>query len=242
MPEIRWLGVTDSTNTQALALARAGAEAGTAVVADHQTAGRGRLDRVWLDEPGASLLASVVLRPEGGPDAAALAVMATSVAAVDACWEVGGLRPGIKWPNDLVVDDRKLAGVLAESLVEGGRVAAVVVGLGLNLRWAPEGAVALDELVAPGREPVGRDELLHAWLAGVEATTAWAADVLLDRYRSRCATIGRAVSVTTAEVTWRGRAETVDASGALVVEVVGGARRVVRVGDVVHLRGDGDNG
>jgi BirA family biotin operon repressor/biotin-[acetyl-CoA-carboxylase] ligase len=144
--DVRWTAETGSTNADALDLARDGAPEGIVVVADHQSAGRGRRDRTWVAPPGASLLVSVLLRP---PATVAPGVtMAVAVAMAEAVAATAGVEPGLKWPNDLVVDDRKLAGVLAEAdwpagsaMSAGWRAPApyervpVVVGVGLNVRW-----------------------------------------------------------------------------------------------------------
>lgn len=148
--DVRWVAETGSTNADALALAREGATEGIVVVADHQTAGRGRRDRRWVAPPGGSLLVSVLLRPRAA--VAGAAAMAAGVAMVDALRSRCGVEAGLKWPNDLVVDtpegDRKLAGLLAEadwpagSTISGGYRApaphdraVVVVGVGLNVAW-----------------------------------------------------------------------------------------------------------
>ena len=142
--DIRQFDLIDSTNRYLLDAARAGAADGTVAVAAYQTEGRGRRGRTWTALPNASLLASVLLRPAGlPPDRRHLVTSAVSLAAVSACEEVAGFRPGLKWPNDLVVDDRKLAGVLAE--IDGD---AIVTGLGMNLNWPaeelPESAVSVN--------------------------------------------------------------------------------------------------
>lgn len=144
--DVRWVASTGSTNADALALARDGAAEGVVVVADHQRAGRGRRSRSWVAPAGGSLLVSVLLRPPAS--VAAAATMAAAVAVAEAVEQVAGVRPGLKWPNDLVVDDRKLAGVLAEAdwpagstISSGYRPPAahertvVVVGVGLNVDW-----------------------------------------------------------------------------------------------------------
>lgn len=243
--DVRMRARTDSTNREVLALARAGAPEGVVVVADHQTAGRGRRGRSWVAPPGTALLASLLLRPAMEPGSAHLAVACVALAAADACEEVAGVRPALKWPNDLVVDDDaagtgKLAGILAEALVNGGRLDAVVVGMGMNVvRFAspPAGAVFLEDLA--GR-PVDRHALLQAWLGKLDrrypsVAAPAAREALLDDYRRRCATLGRRVRVALDGETFEGRAVGLTGAGHLVIEAAGG-RREVGAGDVVHLR------
>src|SRR5689334_10678627 len=152
--DVRWFAELDSTNRYLVDEARAGAPAGVVAVADHQTAGRGRLGRTWIAPPGAALLVSVLLRPRLPADRVHLVTLAAALALVDALPDAGAR---IKWPNDVVVDDRKLAGILAEA-DSGG---AVVVGMGCNVRddWFPE---ELRDVAAAF--PIDRRELLVAWL------------------------------------------------------------------------------
>jgi BirA family biotin operon repressor/biotin-[acetyl-CoA-carboxylase] ligase len=207
--DVRWLAEVDSTNRVGADLARAGAADGVVVVADHQTAGRGRRGRAWESPPGASLLVSVLLRPPP-----ALVTLAAGVAAAEACEAVAGIDVGLKWPNALLVGEAKVGGILSE-LVAG----AAVVGLGVNLAWAPAGA-------ARRGAGVDRDALLDAFLAGLDAP----GDVL-DRYRRRCTTLARRVRVMLPGGALDGLATDVDDSGRLVVD-----GRPIAAGDVVHLR------
>jgi BirA family transcriptional regulator, biotin operon repressor / biotin---[acetyl-CoA-carboxylase] ligase len=226
----------DSTNRVLLDRAREGAPHGLVLVADHQTAGRGRLDRTWEAEPGAALLVSVLLRPQLAPGRLHRLTMAAAVAAVDACRAVAGVGVDIKWPNDLVVDDgRKLAGLLAESIVEAERVVAVVVGMGLNLRAdrLPEGAVALEQLAG---HVVERDPLLMAWLEGFGTLlTDVDGKAALPAYRSRCSTLGRDVRVERPDGVLEGVARDVTDDGRLLVDAEGGPV-AISVGDVTHVR------
>ncbi len=186
--DVRWVAETGSTNADAMALARQGEPEGIVLVADHQTAGRGRAGRTWSAPPGASLLCSVLLRPPAA--VVDLCTMAVAVAAAAAVAEVAGVTPRLKWPNDLVwpgdgsAPDRKLAGILAEadwpasSPASGGwrppathERAAVVVGIGINVAWPDElpdeltdVAVALSHLVD---RPVDREDLLIALLSAL---------------------------------------------------------------------------
>jgi BirA family biotin operon repressor/biotin-[acetyl-CoA-carboxylase] ligase len=237
--DVRWLKETSSTNADLVALARLGTPEGVVIVTDHQRRGRGRRGRTWTAPPGSALLASVLLRPPLPPVAASLATVAAALAAADACRDVAGVIAGLKWPNDLVVDDRggtaaKLAGLLAESLVEGKRLVAVVVGMGCNLKVAPAGAACLDDLA--GR-PVDRDELLASWLDHLEMRypSPSGAGALLDDYRRRCTTLGRTVRVELADETFEGRAGDVTAYGHLLVETAIGTREVTAA-DVHHVR------
>jgi BirA family biotin operon repressor/biotin-[acetyl-CoA-carboxylase] ligase len=164
--DVRWLEETDSTNTRLLEEARAGAPEGRVLAADHQTAGRGRMGRRWEAPPGSALLVSVLVRPALPLGRAHLVTMAAGLAASDACEALAGVRPGLKWPNDLVVDDAKLAGLLAESVVEGDALRALVVGMGLNVTAAPaEGATCLAG--AAGRTV----ERTPGWAASTPAST-----------------------------------------------------------------------
>ena len=207
--DVRWFAELDSTNRLAADLARAGAPDGVVVGADHQTAGRGRRGRTWESRPGASLLVSVILRP-----APALVTLAAGVAAAEACEAVAGVAVGLKWPNDLLLEGAKLGGILSELVGD-----AAVVGLGLNLAWAPAGAARL----GPG---VDRAALLHTYLARLGS----AGDVL-GPYRERCTTLGRRVRVELPGGLIEGVATDVDEDGRLLVE-----GRAVAAGDVVHLR------
>ena len=229
----------DSTNRFLLDRARAGAPDRTVAVADHQTAGRGRLGRTWEARPGSSLLVSVLLRPVADPGRIGRSAAAVGLALADALAEVAGVDARLKWPNDLVVADAKLAGVLAESDLVGGEVRAVVVGAGCNLRAdavQPElaGVATACETVA-GRAP-DRDALLDAFLAALDHHLA-APDALADAVRARSATLGRRVRVDLgADRVIEGRAVDLADSGALVVRSDDGTETTVAVGDVVHLR------
>ena len=246
--DVRRVASTGSTNTDLVALARAGAPEGVVLVADHQTAGRGRLGRRWQAPAGSSLLVSVLCRPSLPLGSAHLVTVAAGLAAVDAVAEVAAVRPGLKWPNDLVVETgagtRKLAGLLAESVVEGGSLTAVVVGMGMNVRAVADrpddlraAAIAVEDVVG---QPVAVDDVLSAWLAAFEGRyevlVAAGGDLATARaHRAACVTLGRRVAVQLATETVEGDAVDLDDDGHLVVDV-DGDRRAFAVGDVVHLR------
>ena len=240
--EIRWLDEVGSTNTYVRDRAREGAHEGLVVVADYQTAGRGRLDRRWESPRGANLLASVLLRPGCDGTDVHLCTGALALAAADACRQVAGVEPVLKWPNDLLVGESKLAGVLAEAEFRDGALAAVVIGIGINVAWpGPEGAggTCLDDLGGTA-EPVDRRVLLECLLGTLAARRplleeASGRAALADEVRRRSATLGQQVRVTLPEEQLTGLAATIDEAGHLVVETASGPRTVT-AGDVVHLR------
>jgi BirA family transcriptional regulator, biotin operon repressor / biotin---[acetyl-CoA-carboxylase] ligase len=248
-PGVRWrlrrFDEIDSTNRYALDAARAGSAAGLVVVADRQRAGRGRRGRVWTAPPGSSLLVSVLLRPRLGADEVHVVTMAAALALVDAVRLVAGVDADLKWPNDLLVDGRKLAGVLAEAdLTAGGVVRAVVIGVGCNVTWGGFPSELEDRATACDREAgrhVERAELLDAFLARLAARLD-ALDAVPADYRARLATIGRRVRVDLNDGTLEGVATGVDDHGRLVVEPGTGPSVTVAAGDVVHLRSVTDPG
>jgi BirA family biotin operon repressor/biotin-[acetyl-CoA-carboxylase] ligase len=180
---------------------------GTVVLAEHQTAGRGRLGRRWEAPPGSALLASWVMPVHE------LAPLAAGVAAAAAC----GDAVRLKWPNDLLVDGRKLGGILVERTGH-----KCIVGTGINLSWAPPGAAALG---------VERDELVERMAGEMERWFAATADVVLTAWRARSDTIGRRVRVELSGETFEGIAEDVTGEGTLIV-----SGRPFAAGDVIHLR------
>jgi BirA family biotin operon repressor/biotin-[acetyl-CoA-carboxylase] ligase len=252
---------TGSTNADLMELARQGEREGIVLVADHQTAGRGRAGRSWTMPPGAGLLLSVLLRPPAA--VMELTTMAVAVAAAAAVETVAGFAPRLKWPNDLVWpgdgsgSDRKLAGILAEadwpassSISAGwkapapGERAVVVVGIGLNVAWPTElpedladVAVAINHVVDT---PVDREDLVIALLSELgpryAALVAGERAALLDEWRARSATLGRRVRIELGPDDVDGTAVDVTDDGRLVVDTLAGERRTFAVGDIVHLR------
>jgi BirA family biotin operon repressor/biotin-[acetyl-CoA-carboxylase] ligase len=251
--DVQWVGETGSTNADLMRLARDGAPAGTVLVADHQTAGRGRADRTWTAPPGSSLLVSVLLRP--APAHASLSGMATGVAAADAIAHTCGVAVRLKWPNDLVwpghgdTGDRKVGGILAEADWSDPERPAVVVGLGLNVNW-PAFPEELQAIATSLNHITGHDvdresllvailERLDTWCAhdGDDSDSDSADDVdVIDAVRARSATLGTHVRVQLANEAIDGDAVEITDDGHLVLVMNGGERRTITSGDVVHLR------
>ncbi|MEV0715948.1 biotin--[acetyl-CoA-carboxylase] ligase [Asanoa sp. NPDC050611] len=255
---------TASTNADVAEAARSGAPEGLVEIAERQTAGRGRLGRTWISPARAGIAVSVLLRPGAGdtergwpplPTSAyawlpLLAGVALAEAVIRLAELPDGLVPELKWPNDLLLDGAKCAGILAEGVPDGAGGPAVVIGIGLNvtlradeLPASPTGLPATSLRLA-GAEVTDRDPLVRATLRGISTWyDRWraaggdaAASGLRGAYLSRCGTIGRDVRVVlpgNAEFT--GTATGVDDSGRLVVRTPEGDRTVA-AGDVVHLR------
>lgn len=258
---VEWHDEIGSTNTELLERARRGAPEGMVVIADLQTAGRGRRGRRWTAPPGTSLMMSVLLRPPPGvlpPSRAALVTTAVALAAVDGCERVSGVRPSLKWPNDLVIagagaGNRKLAGILAESLSTEGELSALVVGMGLNTGW-PAVPDELDGIATSlnleSGAPVDRTLLARLVLEGLEQRygvlcsdrhgDSTGAASLLAEARRNSATLGRRVRISFDETfnggALEGIARDLDAEGRLLVRDDAGLTHTVSVGDVVHLR------
>ena len=238
--EILYAPEMDSTNTT---LKRAAAQralrGGTLCVCDRQTAGRGRLQREWVDPvAGESLTCSLLLRPSLTPQQMPLVTLATAVAAAEAiaAW---GLSPGIKWPNDVVLGGRKCVGILCETVTDPGGERCVVVGAGFNLNqraYTGELAEKATSLRMALGEPVDRRAFLSRYLLHMErvmdALEATGMAGILPGYESRSVTLGRTVRVTGAGESFTGIAEHLDAEGALHVRDGAGNLRRVLSGDV----------
>jgi BirA family biotin operon repressor/biotin-[acetyl-CoA-carboxylase] ligase len=223
------------------ALAEPDLPTGAVVIAGHQTAGRGRQGRPWLSEPGTSLMCSIVLRPQIKPGQLPQITMAGSLAAAET---VDALLPGrvaIKWPNDILVNRRKIAGILSEATWFGERLAAVVLGIGINIRY-DFGSSELDgratSLECILGQPVDRHTLLAALLARVDHWTALlSSSTLVDTWRSWLSTLGRRVTVyldpnQEFSESFEGLAVGTEDDGALIVRLDSGEERRVRAADV----------
>lgn len=230
-----------STNDRARELLGLTDGDGRVVVAEEQTAGRGRRGREWLSPPGLNLLVSVAMRPGIAAQDAWQLGLAAALAAADACSAVAPIA--LKWPNDLVsaTDDRKAGGLLIETMAEGDRLSGAIVGIGINANWRlddmPEAlrgtATSLADLAG---EPVDRVALLARLLGRLEEEldAIEAGHSPLERYRARCSTLGRTVTIATADGSVTGRAVDLDAAGALVVEAVD-RLHVLSSGEVVRV-------
>jgi BirA family biotin operon repressor/biotin-[acetyl-CoA-carboxylase] ligase len=243
---------TTSTNSEAMALALQGATDGTVVVAESQTAGKGRLGRRWYSPPGENLYCSVIMRNVPADDLSgwlSSVPLLSAVAVAKAVQTVSGLKPSLKWPNDILVGDRKLGGLLCESSLSGRSKTFVVVGIGLNVNSRRESfpedirEIATSIVTETGRL-CDRASLLATLLSELElyseALLTRPPETFLIGYARLCSTLGRRVRVNMAGgETVEGLADSIAPDGSLRIvreDAAGGGTVEVRAGDVIHLR------
>lgn len=237
---IRFYQSTPSTMDDAAQWARDGADDGAVVVAETQTASRGRRGRRWVSDAG-NLYFSVLFRPDA--DALPLLNPLAGIAVARAIRRVSGITPSIKWPNDIMIDGRKVAGILAESAMSGPRIEYAIVGVGVNVALDvsadAEIAATAGSLNDLANTEIERAELLRRILQYMDA-------LYLDLGRGRSPvpewrrwldTLGQRVSVTHYDATHTGRAEAVDAHGNLILCTDDGRRLTLSAGDIT-LRTD----
>lgn len=240
---------TGSTNADLMAAAAAGAPDRTVLVAEHQEAGRGRLARSWVSPPGSGLTVSVLFRPAGVTASRfSWLPLLAGLAALDTARRFTDAPAGLKWPNDLLIGGRKVAGILAEVADPSRRVGggpAVVVGIGLNVDSAPPDQPGATSLAAEAGHRIDRAAVLVELLTRLaEREAQWRdgrgdpeSTRLRADYRAGCASLGSPVRVELPGGTSvTGVAEDVDDDGRLLLLEPGGHRRAVAAGDVVHLR------
>lgn len=235
----------DSTNNYAKQLAQQGAPDGTAVLAESQTAGRGRMDRSFQSPKGQGIYLSVLLRPPLPPERLPPVTALAGVSVCGAVERVCGVRPGLKWPNDPVLNGKKLCGILTEMSLEAetGRVQSLVLGIGVNVGQGPEDftpevrEMATSLLQALG-QPVSRPRLTAALLEELDrayaALLAGDLSAYLAAYRRDCVNLGKTVQLIPFGGGERETAQAVDVDGefSLVIRGSGGRERTVRSGEV----------
>ena len=243
-PNILSIDSIDSTNLEAMRQAKAGAAEGFCIVAREQTRGRGRLDRSWHSPKDTGLYLSIVLRPRFELARWPLINLAAALAVHDAIFRTCDLKVDIKWPNDICVNDRKLCGILAET-VEAETGAAAIVGIGINLddenfpaelkplatslRTATGSDVDRDLLVSEMLKAMReRYEMLNSVGGGEHTIREWCAN---SSYA-----FGREVRVSLGEESFNGITRGLERDGALRVEIADGNMKIVRAGDVTSLR------
>jgi BirA family biotin operon repressor/biotin-[acetyl-CoA-carboxylase] ligase len=232
-----FLAETASTNDVVRKQARKGARSGFLVAASRQTKGRGRLGRSWESPPDRGLYVSILLRPDLPMTEAGKLTILSSVALVDGVEAVSGLRPNIKWPNDLVVGKRKLAGLLIETEPKGKRLAFAVIGIGLNVRqeakdFSPEVRDLATSLYLATGQLHRRADLLVALLQALERRLSRPFDEAREAWTASSLTLGQRVTLTTVRGRKHGQAMGLDESGALLLRSDSGEVEAVTAGDM----------
>ncbi len=235
----------DSTNNYAKKIASEGCAHGTVVVADRQTMGRGRIGRQWQSDSADGLWFSIVVRPELEPENIQVITLAASVAVVEAIKETQGIICGIKWPNDIILDGRKLGGILTELSAEPGHVNYVVVGIGINVNQDLEHfdyeirqkAVSLKMY---DNKAVQRSKLLGSILTSFEklykSVLLGKNKDIIDKWTEYSVTIGKEVKVAYRNVEYIGTAQSIAADGRLIVKCKDGVTREISAGEI-QVRG-----
>ena len=227
---------TGSTMDVARGEAEANAPDGTVVLAEEQTRGRGRFDRVWVSPAGKNLYITVLMRPS--PDRLRSLSIVSPLAVALAIEDSTGLTPRIKWPNDVLVNGGKLSGILVESEIVGESVKFALVGAGINVNFDVEQAPEIAQIATSVKRELGnetcREDLLAVFLNHFEALyeNALKGDAVRQQWRSRLDTLGREIRVTFRDQVYEGLAEDVDQDGNLILVQVDGTRRTIEAGEV----------
>ena len=240
--QVQILGEVTSTNTLLKELGRQGAPAGTVLVADRQTGGRGRLGRTFLSPGGVGVYFSALIRPDCAPTELMHLTCAVAVAMCDAVEHAFGFRPAIKWTNDLVVENKKLGGILTELGLDPktGRVSYAVLGIGINCGQRPaDFDESIRSMATSARMVLERDadrnrliaEMVRA-LENMDRKLPSSPAAMLDRYRADCMTLGRQVSIVRGDEVRHATALDIDSEGGLIVRYDTGETATVTSGEV----------
>ncbi len=248
----KWIGkrihhfqTLDSTNSEAYDLALNGAEEGEVVIAESQEKGKGRLGRQWFSPPFLNIYVSLILRPKIPPHQASLVTLMAAVATADAIRNFSGLLPFIKWPNDILLRGRKVAGLLNEIHSEVDRVHFVILGIGVNLNtdekmFSKEIRNIATSLKIETGQTVSRKDFLQSLFSELERWYAMFSEegsaVILNAWRDRAHIKGKQVKVTSFGETLIGRAIDIDSDGALILETKDGTQKRVVAGDVEYRK------
>ncbi len=243
--DIRVFQETTSTNDIVEKLARDEVKEGVVVFAEAQTRGRGRLGRKWISPPGKGLWFSVLLRPLLQLEAATQLTIASATALSRAIRTETDLRPEIKWPNDILIDGKKAAGILTELTAEADRVKHIILGIGVDVNqivadFPLELRKAATSLRIERGQPIDRPGLAAAILRALDEeydrVTRGSFEAVADEWEAQCTTLGQEVSIRMGPRTVRGRAEALDASGALLLRTHHGHLERISGGDVTLER------
>lgn len=240
--EIEIYDSIDSTNTRAKELAQEGAVHGTLVAAEEQQTGRGRLGRSWNSPAGVGIWMSLILRPAFPPRFAPRMTVLAGLAVLRAIEATTGLQAAIKWPNDMILNSKKVCGILTEMQADPDFIEFVIAGIGMNVNTPKESFPeelwnSATSLLIESGQPVDRCQLLAAILDALEVLyDEYEASMnfsgIIQEYKENCITLGQPVRVISAAGEWEGRAVDLTDDCELVVELADGTRRTVFSGDV----------
>lgn len=240
--DIRVFQETNSTNDVVEKLARDGVDEGAVVFAESQTRGRGRLGRKWISPPAKGLWFSVLLRPDLRPQSATQLTIIAATALARSLRKITGLTPEIKWPNDILLRGRKVVGILTELSAELDHVKYVILGIGVDVNqtaaeFPPELRKLATSLRIEAGHPLSRPELAAAILRELDADYARLGagqfEAVAAEWVDNCATLGRSVTIHLGTRSIQGRAEALDADGALLVRTQHGRLERIIGGDVI---------
>ena len=239
--QIHYFEELGSTMNVAMQLGVQGAGEGTLVVAESQRKGKGRLSREWFSPKYKGIYASLILRPKILPLQASILTLLTAIGICEAVKAICGLEPRIKWPNDILMRDKKLGGILTELNAEMDRIKFVVIGIGLNVnnekKSLTEGATSLK---AENKEELSRVGLLQEILLKIEENYSVfqkkGATPIIEKWRQYSVTLGRRVKVHYQKDYVEGQAVDIDSDGGLLIRTDSGTMEKVMAGDVVHCR------
>ena len=248
---IQFMKETESTNDLAESLARGGGAEGTVIIADRQIAGRGRMGRIWISPPGKGIWMSLILRPSLAPAQAQLITLAASLAVSRALYKVAHVCPGIKWPNDVILDGKKVCGILTEMNTEINRINYIILGIGINFGQREsdfedeirEKAISLSMYLQRNSkhfENIFRSDIIKAVIEELEELYTGLLDgdraSITEGWKKYSITLGRIISVVSGNIRYIGKAVDIAADGSLVIEREDGTTKTVASGEA-SIRG-----
>jgi len=239
--KIHYFDYLASTMDLAMQLGLQGSSSGTLVLAESQTRGRGRLGRSWLSPKYKGIYLSLILRPKISPAASPILTLLSAVSICEAVKKVIDLDVQIKWPNDILIHNKKLAGILTEMNAEVDKVNFVVIGIGLNVNNDKKSLIAqATSLKEQQGHPLSRILLLQELLRRIESNYSFLEDkgsqIIIDKWRNFSLTLGRRVKVYCQDKHIEGQAVDIDTDGGLLIRKDSGLIQKVMSGDVIHCR------
>ncbi len=238
--EVTYFDLTDSTNTQARILAEEGAPHGTLVVADKQNGGKGRRGRTWESPGGEGIWMSILLRPEMNPENASMLTLIMALAAEKGVREATGQKSLIKWPNDLVLNKKKICGILTEMSTQNMEIKYVIIGIGINVAqtdFPEEIKATATSLLLESGERIPRSKIIASIMSALEEyyeifMKTEDMSALIDEYNERLVNLGNEVCILAPTGDFRGVSTGINAAGGLMVRLEDGTETEVISGEV----------